>query len=57
MGIINYAHPAQTAHHVTVEHVDDRRMVDFARKRATELGIEADKLVGRIDGKLIEQEP
>jgi hypothetical protein len=57
MCIINYAHPAQTAHHVTVEHVDDRRMVDFARKLATELGIEADKLVGRIDGKLIEQEP
>ena len=55
--IINYAHPVQTAHHVTVEHVDDRRMVDFARKLATELGVEADKLVGRIDGKLIEHEP
>ena len=57
MGIINYAHPAQTAHHVTVEHVDDRRMVDFAVKLATELGIEAQTLIGRIDNKLIEQEP
>ena len=57
MGIINYAHPAQTAHHVTVEHVDDRRMIDFALKLATELGIEAQTLIGRIDNKLIEQEP
>jgi hypothetical protein len=57
MGIINYAHPLQTAHHVTVEHVDDRRMVDFALKLATELGIEAQTLIGRIDSKLIEQEP
>ena len=57
MGVINYAHPAQTAHHVTVEHVDDRRMMAFALKLAAEMGIEADKLVGRIDGKLIEQEP
>ena len=55
--IINYAHPAQTAHHVTVEHVDDRRMVDFALKLASELGIEAQTLIGRIDNKLIEQEP
>ena len=55
--IINYAHPTQTAHHVTVEHVDDRRMVDFALKLAAEMGVEAGKLVGRIDGKLIEQEP
>ena len=55
--IINYAHPVQTAHHVTVEHVDDRRMVDFALKLAAEMGVEAGKLVGRIDGKLIEQEP
>ena len=42
MGIINYAHPAQTAHHVTVEHVDDRRMMEFALKLAAEMGIEAD---------------
>jgi hypothetical protein len=55
--IINYAHPVQTAHHVTVEHVDDRRMMEFALKLAAEMGIEAGKLVGRIDGKLIEQEP
>jgi hypothetical protein len=55
--VINYAHPVQTAHHVTVEHVDDRRMVDFALKLATELGIEAQKLIGRIDGQLIEQGP
>jgi hypothetical protein len=55
--IINYAHPVQTAHHVTVEHVDDRRMVDFALKLAAEMGVEAGKLVGRIDGKLIEHEP
>ncbi|MGB8547341.1 MAG: hypothetical protein WCD82_04000, partial [Xanthobacteraceae bacterium] len=55
--IINYAHPVQTAHHVTVEHVDDRRMMEFALKLAAEMGVEAGKLVGRIDGKLIEQEP
>jgi hypothetical protein len=55
--IINYAHPVQTAHHVTVEHVDDRRMVDFALKLAAEMGVEAGKLVGRINGKLIEHEP
>jgi hypothetical protein len=47
--IINYAHPVQTAHHVTVEHVDDRRMVDFALKLAAEMGVEAGKLVGGID--------
>ena len=35
MGIINYAHPVQTAHHVTVEHVDDRRMMEFALKLAS----------------------
>ena len=57
MGIINYAHPVQTAHHVTVEHVDDRRMMEFALKLAAEMGIEAAKLIGRIDGKLIEHEP
>jgi hypothetical protein len=55
--IINYAHPVQTAHHVTVEHVDDRRMVEFAMKLADELGIETQKLIGRIDGQLIEQGP
>ena len=55
--IINYAHPVQTAHHVTVEHVDDRRMMEFALKLAAEMGVEAGKLVGRIDGKLIEHEP
>jgi hypothetical protein len=53
--IINYAHPVQTAHHVTVEHVDDRRMVEFAMKLAAEMGVEAQKLIGRIDNKLIEQ--
>ena len=42
-GIINYAHPAQTAHHVTVEHVDDRRMMEFALKLATEMGVEAEQ--------------
>ena len=55
--IIDREHPVQTAHHITVEHVDDRRMMEFALKLAAEMGIEADKLVGRIDGKLIEQEP
>jgi hypothetical protein len=45
----------QTAHHVTVEHVDDRRMVEFAMKLAAEMGVEAQKLIGRIDNKLIEQ--
>jgi hypothetical protein len=54
---IDRHHPVQTTHHVTVEHVDDRRMVDFALKLATELGIEAQKLIGRIDGQLIEQGP
>jgi hypothetical protein len=54
--IINYAHPAQTAHHVVVEHVDDRRMLEFAKKLAEEMGIAADKLIGRIDGKLIEHD-
>jgi hypothetical protein len=53
--IINYAHPVQTAHHVTVEHVDDRRMMEFALKLAAEMGVEAQKLIGRIDDKLIEQ--
>jgi hypothetical protein len=53
--IINYAHPVQTAHHVTVEHVDDRRMLEFALKLAQELDIEAQTLIGRIDGKLIDQ--
>ena len=53
--IINYAHPVQTAHHVTVEHVDDRRMLEFAMKLAAEMGVEAQTLIGRIDDKLIEQ--
>jgi hypothetical protein len=55
--IINYAHPSQTAHHVTVEHVDDRRMLEFAKKLAEEMGIEPQTLIGRVDGKLIENEP
>jgi hypothetical protein len=54
--IINYAHPAQTAHHVVVEHVDDRRMMEFAVKLAQELGIETKTLIGRVDGKLIEHD-
>jgi hypothetical protein len=54
--IINYSHPVQTAHHVTVEHVDDHRMLEFALKLAEEMGIEAGKLIGRVDGKLIEHE-
>jgi hypothetical protein len=54
--VINYAHPIQTAHHVTVEHVDDRRMLEFAMKLADEMGIEASKLIGRVDGRLIEHE-
>ena len=32
-------------------------MMEFALKLAAEMGVEASKLVGRIDGKLIEQEP
>ena len=52
---IDRHHPVQTTHHVTVEHVDDRRMVEFAMKLADELGIESQKLIGRIDGQLIEQ--
>jgi hypothetical protein len=54
--IINYAHPVQTAHHVVVEHVDDRRMLEFALKLAEEMGVEAGKLIGRVDGKLIEHD-
>jgi hypothetical protein len=54
---IDRHHPAQTTHHVTVEHVDDHRMVEFAMKLASEMGVEAQKLIGRIDGKLIEHEP
>jgi hypothetical protein len=54
---IDRHHPVQTTHHVTVEHVDDRRMVEFAMKLAAELGIESQKLIGRIDGQLIEQGP
>jgi hypothetical protein len=53
---IDRHHPVQTAHHVVVEHVDDRRMAEFAIKLAQELGIEAGKLIGRVDGKLIEHE-
>jgi uncharacterized protein (DUF2164 family) len=54
--VINYAHPVQTAHHVVVEHVDDRRMLEFALKLAEEMGVEAGKLIGRVDGKLIEHD-
>jgi uncharacterized protein (DUF2164 family) len=54
--VINYSHPIQTTHHVTVEHVDDRRMLEFALKLAEEMGVEAGKLIGRVDGKLIEHD-
>jgi hypothetical protein len=53
---IDRHHPLQTAHHVTVEHVDDHRMMEFAVKLAAEMGIEASKLIGRVDGKLIEHD-
>jgi hypothetical protein len=57
LSVIEREHPVQTAHHVTVEHVDDRRMMEFALKLASEMGVEAQTLIGRIDGKLIDHEP
>jgi hypothetical protein len=48
---------AKTEHHVTVEHKDDSRLVGFAMTLAAEMGVEAQKLIGRLDDpKLIEAE-
>jgi phage terminase small subunit len=39
--------PQQTEHKVTVEHVDDRRMLEFADRLAAELGVDRAKLIGK----------
>lgn len=38
--------PAQTEHKVTVEHVDDSRMLEFADRLAAELGVDRARLIG-----------
>lgn len=56
--------PAQTEHKVTVEHVDDSRMLEFADRLAAELGVDRARLIGvnveapkLIEGKAIEPTP
>ena len=60
--------PALSEHKVTVEHVDDGRMLEFADRLAAELGVDRSKLVGAnvvvpkledrtIEGGLIERAP
>lgn len=47
--------PAMTEHKVTVEHVDDTRMLEFANRLASELGVDRGKLIG-FNAKVIEGE-
>jgi phage terminase small subunit len=49
--------PAQTEHKVTVEHVDDSRMLEFADRLAAELGVDRARLIGvNVGGpRLIEE--
>lgn len=53
--------PAQTEHKVTVEHVDDSRMLEFVDRLAAELGVDRTRLIGadmgmgkQIEGKAID---
>lgn len=49
---------AKTEHKVVVEHIDDTRMLEFANRLATELGVDRGKLIGfnAGGGKVIEGE-
>jgi hypothetical protein len=42
-----------TEHKVTVEHIDDTRMLEFANRLASELGVDRGKLIG-FNAKVIE---
>lgn len=44
-----------TEHKVTVEHIDDTRMLEFANRLAVELGVDRGKLIG-FNAKVIEGE-
>jgi hypothetical protein len=48
--------PAMTEHKVTVEHVDDGRMLEFVNALASELGVDRSKLLGE-NVKVIEHRP
>jgi phage terminase small subunit len=61
--------PAMTEHKVTVEHVDDSRLLEFVDKLAGELGVDRSRLIGRdmvpassmrparqIEGKVVARE-
>jgi hypothetical protein len=48
--------PAMTEHKVTVEHVDDGRMLEFVNALASELGVDRSKLLGE-NVKVIEHKP